>query len=372
MTGAALSLLIKPASGRCNLRCKYCFYEDEMDHRTEQDCGLMSEDTLELLIRQAMEVAEKRVSFAFQGGEPVLRGLPFFQKFIELERKYARSGMQIEHSIQTNGTLINEEWAAFFEEHNFLVGLSVDGIKELHDRNRVDASGKGSWNAVENARKILAKRGVNTNVVCVVTASVARRGQAVYTNLKKLGFRYVQFIPCLDPMEKERGNEPYSLSPERYGQFLCTIFDLWYKDWEQGNYVSVRMFDDLVHILAGQPAGTCTTNGSCGRYLVVEGDGSVYPCDFFAVDQWKLGDLKKDGLSALLESRLGKQFCVHGCGQPEECSGCPWVRLCNGGCQRDWVGNERNYYCAALRKFFQYTYHRLRHIAELERHLNSL
>ena len=343
-----------------------------MDHRTEQDCGLMSEDTLELLIRQAMEVAEKRVSFAFQGGEPVLRGLPFFQKFIELERKYARSGMQIEHSIQTNGTLINEEWAAFFEEHNFLVGLSVDGIKELHDRNRVDASGKGSWNAVENARKILAKRGVNTNVVCVVTASVARRGQAVYTNLKKLGFRYVQFIPCLDPMEKERGNEPYSLSPERYGQFLCTIFDLWYKDWEQGNYVSVRMFDDLVHILAGQPAGTCTTNGSCGRYLVVEGDGSVYPCDFFAVDQWKLGDLKKDGLSALLESRLGKQFCVHGCGQPEECSGCPWVRLCNGGCQRDWVGNERNYYCAALRKFFQYTYHRLRHIAELERHLNSL
>lgn len=366
-----LSVLIKPASGRCNLRCKYCFYEDVAGQRSCFDCGFMDEDLLEKLVRQAMEIADRRVGFAFQGGEPMLRGLPFYRKLIELEQKYVRPGLIVEHSIQTNGTLIDEEWASFFEEHNFLVGLSIDGTRDNHDLNRVDALGSGTWKSVEHAWRLLAKHVVETNAVCVVTGFAARRGQAIYQNLKKLGFRFLQFIPCLDPMGKERGGEHYSLTPEQYGRFLRTVFDLWYRDWECGDYVSVRMFDDLVHILAGQTPGTCATNGTCGRYLVVEGDGSVYPCDFFVLDQWRLGSLAEQHLKDMWDAPLAERFCACGRGYPPKCVGCRWLPLCHGGCQRDWVDHDRNYHCEALSSFFEYAFPRLRHMAELEQTMLS-
>lgn len=363
-----LSMLIKPASGRCNLRCKYCFYEDVTEHRDQADLGMMSEETLELLVRQAMELAEGRVSFAFQGGEPMLRGLDFYKTFVELERKYARPGLRVEHSIQTNGTLIDGDWADFFRENEFLVGLSLDGTRELHDANRVDVRGRGTWETVTRAMDILKTHGVDYNILCVVTGGLARRGQAVYQGLKKLGCRYLQFIPCLDPLG-ERGGQPFSLSPERYGRFLCTVFDLWYRDWERGDYVSVRLFDDYVHRLAGQPTGTCATAGSCGRYLVVEGDGSVYPCDFFVLDEWRLGRLGEQSLAELADAPLATQFRACGRGCPAACKDCPWLPLCNGGCQRDWVGQERNYHCAALRSFFAHAYPRMSRMAALERQM---
>ena len=363
-----LSILIKPASGRCNLRCRYCFYEDVTEHREQADLGMMSGQTLELLVRQAMELAEGRVSFAFQGGEPMLRGLEFYRAFMELERKYGRPGLRAEHSIQTNGVLMDEAWADFFRDNGFLVGLSLDGTRELHDANRVDARGKGTWNTVARALDILRARGTEHNILCVVTGPLARRGQAVYQNLKKLGCRYLQFIPCLDPLG-QRGGQPFSLTPERYGVFLRTVFDLWYRDWERGDYVSVRLFDDYVHRLAGQPTGTCATTGSCGRYLVVEGDGSVYPCDFFVLDEWRLGRLGEQTLAELADSPLAGRFRTCGRGSPAACAGCSWLPLCGGGCQRDWVGLERNYHCAALRGFFEYAYPRLSRMAALERRL---
>lgn len=296
--------------------------------------------------------------------------LSFYEKLIELEQCYARPGIRIEHSIQTNGTLIDDKWASFFKANGFLVGLSIDGTQENHDTNRVYPQGHGTWKTVENSWKLLAAHKVETNAVCVITGPAARRGQAIYQNLKRLGCRYMQFIPCLDPMEKARGNEPYSLSPDRYGQFLKTVFDLWYRDWEQEDYVSVRMFDDFVHILAGRSPGTCSTNGTCGRYLVVEGDGSVYLCDFFVLDEWKMENLSDTPLSTLLASPLSEKFCAHGQGQPTACINCPWLRLCNGGCQRDWIGNDLNYHCQALRSFFEYAYPRLCQIATLERQMS--
>lgn len=364
-----VSMLIKPASGRCNLRCKYCFYEDVSEHRQEPDLGMMSEATAELLIRQAGEQAEERISFAFQGGEPMVRGLAFFERFLALEQAYLRPGLLVEHSIQTNGTLINEEWAKFFRDHQFLVGLSLDGTKDLHDGNRVDPKGKGTWNTVTRALALLQKWDVPVNLLCVVTGAAARRGQAVYQGLKKLGGRYLQFIPCLDPLEEERGGRPFSLTPERYGQFLCTVFDLWYQDWTKGDYVSIRLFDDYVHLLAGQPAGTCATAGTCGRYFVVEGDGSVYPCDFFVLDPWRMGKLGEQTLAELAESAPAIQFCSEGRKAPAACAGCEWLHLCNGGCRRDWIGMDRNYHCAALRTFFAHAYPRLRQMAALERRM---
>lgn len=361
-----VSMLIKPASGRCNLRCKYCFYEDVSEHRSESDLGFMSEDTLECLVREAMEQAQQRVSFAFQGGEPILRGLPFYETFIALERQYGKPGLTIEHSIQTNGTLIDETWAKFFRDNGFLVGLSLDGTKELHDGNRLDPKGKGTWKTVTRALALLQKWDVPVNLLCVVTGAAARRGQAIYQSLKKLGCRYLQFIPCLDPLEEDRGGRPFSLTPERYGQFLCTVFDQWYQDWSAGDYVSIRLFDDYVHLLAGQPAGTCATAGTCGQYFVVEGDGSVYPCDFFVLDEWRMGKIGEQSLSQLARSASAQQFCTQGRSRPADCEGCPWVSLCNGGCRRDWIGTQHNYHCTALRTFFSHAYPRLRQMAAME------
>ena len=366
-----VSVLIKPASGRCNLRCKYCFYEDVSGLRSEQDLGLMTEETLEELVRQAMELADRRVSFAFQGGEPMLRGLAFYEKFMELEKKYQKPGVLAEHSIQTNGTLIDEAWAVFFRENRFLVGISLDGTRSLHDMNRVDVKGKGTWAAVERALRLLEKKQVEYNILCVITGAAARRGQAIYQSLTGLGCRYLQFIACLDPMEEERGQRPFSLTPERYGTFLKTVFDLWYRDWEQGNYVSVRLFDDYVHLLAGRPASACASNGVCGQYFVAEGDGSIYPCDFFVLDEYRMGKLEEQTLAELADSPAAREFCTCGRGAPEECTGCRWLPLCGGGCRRDWIGNSRNYHCAALKSFFEYAYPRLEHIARLERRMTG-
>ncbi|MCD7768717.1 MAG: anaerobic sulfatase maturase [Oscillospiraceae bacterium] len=367
-----VSLLIKPASGRCNMRCRYCFYEDVSELREKADLGFMSEETLERMVREAMATARKRVSFAFQGGEPMLRGLPFFRRFIELERQYLKPGIQIEHSIQTNGTLVDQEWADFFRENHFLVGLSMDGTRELHDGSRVDSKGSGSWDTVLRSLRLLQRNQVDVNLLCVVTGTAARRGQAIYQNLKKLGCRYMQFIPCLDPLEKERGSMSYSLSPKRYGQFLCVVFDQWYRDWAAGDYVSIRAFDDYVHLLAGQPAGTCATSGRCGQYFVVEGDGSVYPCDFFVLDQWRMGRLGEQSLAELSRSPVAARFCSEGRGAPEACAGCQWLPLCGGGCRRDWIGMERNYHCEALRTFFAHAYPRMEQIARLERRMQRL
>ncbi len=295
-----------------------------------------------------------------------MRGLAFYRKFIELEQKYYKPGLQIEHSIQTNGTLITREWAEFFRENRFLVGVSMDGTRELHNVNRLDMKGRGTWDGIAAALKLLQKNRVEVNLLCVVTGQVARRGQAVYQSLKKLGGRYLQFIPCLDPMDEDRGQREYSLTPERYGQFLCTLFDQWYQDWEKGDYVSIRMFDDYVHLLAGQPAGTCATAGQCGRYFVVEGDGSVYPCDFFVLDELRMGQLGEQTLEELSRSPIAAKFCTEGRGTPADCAGCSWLRLCNGGCRRDWIGLQRNYHCAAMKQFFTYAYPRLQGMARLE------
>ena len=361
-----VTLLVKPASGRCNLRCRYCFYEDVSGHRQEYDLGLMPEETLELLVRQTMDLAQEGVNIGFQGGEPMLRGLPFYRKLLELEQRYQKPGVTVSHTIQTNGTLITPEWAEFFRDNRFLVGLSLDGLREIHNDFRVDPRGKGSWPDAVRGLDLLKKAGAEVNLLCVVTGAVARRGQAVYQNLKKLGVPFLQFIPCLDPMEGPRGQWPFSLTPQRYETFLKTVFDLWYQDWAGGHYVSVRLFDDYVNLLAGRGAGTCATTGSCGQYFVIEGDGSVYPCDFFVLDHLRLGKLGEQTLAEMAASPVAQEFCTRGHGHPAQCEGCPWLPLCRGGCQRDWDG-DRNYQCPALKGFFEYAYPRLNQIAQMER-----
>ncbi len=366
-----VNLLIKPASSLCNLRCKYCFYEDEAQHRAQRSMGVMSEALADQLIRSAFDAADAGgiVSFAFQGGEPTVAGLPFFRHFTETVRRYRPSGVQVQYAIQTNGTLLDEDWAVFLKRENFLVGLSLDGLRSIHNLHRVDADGAGTWKQALAARSLLARHQISCNALCVVTGPCAENPEMVYRSLKNLGFRYMQFIACLDPIGHPRGKEPWSLAPESYGQFLCRLFDLWYRDWQNGDYHSIRLFDDYVHILLGDGPGTCATCGKCGSYLIIEADGSAYPCDFYALDPWRIGSLQDMTVGQMARSEKAAEFLASGTRKPEECSGCPYRSICGGGCRSDWYCDGtglHNYFCPAFRALLKYALPRLRQIASAE------
>lgn len=364
-----LTFLVKPASSLCDLRCRYCFYDDVSDNRQVKSMGMMTEETAARLLLEGGRAAGEggALQITFQGGEPTLAGLPFFRRFLELERELCPPSVRISHSIQTNGMALDREWAAFLREHGFLTGLSLDGARAFHDAMRTDQRGKGTWDRAVRALALLEEAGVETNLLCVVTGQVARSPQRVYQALTGLGAHPIQFIPCLDPLEGERGGMFYSLSPAGYGSFLCGLFDCWYRDLERGRYVSVRLFDDYLRILGGMAPGSCAAAGACGSYLVVEGDGSLYPCDFFVLDEWRVGNIHTTPVEEALESERMEQFLARGRRRPRECADCPYRPLCRGGCPRDWTGpdpEQRNYYCPAFRQFFAYALPRLRQAAK--------
>jgi len=368
----SINLLIKPASSLCNLRCRYCFYEDEAKNRSQHHMGLMDAELAEKLIVQAFDAVGPggQVSFTFQGGEPTLAGLPFFRHFVAAAQLHRPKGVQIQYAIQTNGMVLDPEWAVFLKENRFLVGLSIDGIRSVHDSLRVDAAGQGTWRKVLQARTLLEQHGVPYNALCVVTAACAEKPEQVYKSLKALRFRYIQFIACLDPIGQPRGRESWSLTPECYGTFLCRIFDLWYQDWRSGNYHSIRLFDDYIHILLGDSASACASCGKCGAYLVMEADGSAYPCDFYVLDGWKIGSLDELSVSEMMRHETVQKFLSWGLEKPAECAACPFGGLCNGGCKNDWftdASGPHNYFCAAFRMLFRHALPRMEEIARAEK-----
>lgn len=359
--------MVKPASGFCNMRCQYCFYRDEQKNRACPDSSMMSLSTAETLIRQCFAELNPggSLSLAFQGGEPTLAGLDFFRFFTQTVRKYNQKHVRVQYAIQTNGLAITEDWAAFFREEGFLVGVSLDGIPSVHDALRLDAGGGGTWERVSQALTLLNQYQVPCNLLCVVTKRLAKKAAGAYRTTKETGIRYFQFIACLDPLNVPRGKEDYSLSSELYGQFLCCLFDEWYRDWKSGSYVSIRLFEDYIHLLIGSPASTCSTTGACGAYLVVEGGGAVYPCDFFCLDAYRLGTVREDSFRAMLSGETMRVFLTDGWKTLAACRSCEWVRLCRGGCKRDRiVADNSNYYCKAFQRFFPYALPRMYEIAQ--------
>ncbi len=366
----SLNLLIKPSSGGCNMRCRYCFYHDEQLNRDTFSYGFMSEETVEILVKKALQYATRDCSFGFQGGEPTLRGLDFFRKVVELQKKYNVHNARIANAIQTNGMCIDEEWAEFLRENRFLVGLSIDGTKEIHDENRVDGVEKGTYARAMRAAQILAAHNVEFNVLTVVTGKTADAVTKIYNFFRRSNLLYQQYIPCLDPLGEPRGSSPYSLTPQKYAKFLKTLFDLWYRDVTAGNFIYIRYFENLVGLLMGHPAESCSLWGRCTIQNVVESDGSVYPCDFYCLDEWKLGNVREDDFGALLEKAAARRFLESSVSGMEDCRTCPYDALCRGGCRRDRepiVPGEpqKNYFCAAYRSFFEYALPRLRQIARV-------
>lgn len=365
-----INILIKPASSNCNLNCKYCFYYDVAENREVKNFGIMSFDTLEVLVKKAFDYGEHFVGFAFQGGEPTLAGLDFYRKLIEFQKKYNTKKIRVSNSIQTNGTLINNEWAKFLSENNFLVGLSLDGPKEIHDINRIDKKGSGSFVKIEKAIDLFDKYKVEYNILCVVTKLVARHVDKVYRYYSKKGFQYLQFIPCLDELGIEPGKNPYSLTPEAYGDFLKKLFDLWYRDFMSGKRVSIRMFDNIAQMLAGYPPEACDMKGCCSANLVVESDGSIYPCDFYVVNEWVMGKIQDSSILELVQSDNAKAFVDNSIGIPDKCRSCEYLSVCRGGCRRHYepVSEKSlggNYFCNSYKEFYQYALPRFYEIVRM-------
>ncbi len=364
----ALSLLIKPASGSCNMRCRYCFYTDEAANRQVSSFGRMSSETMHTIIDKAMDYGEYQCTFAFQGGEPTLAGLDFFRDLVS----YASSEQNPHHlrlnfAIQTNGLTLNEEWARFFADNHFLVGISLDGMKDIHDRYRADVNGKGTYTRVMSAIQLLKRYNVDFNILTVVTSASARNGRKIYNFFKKNDLTYQQYIECLDPIAETPGQHDYSLTPEKYAEFLKSIFDAWYLDMKSGNYVYNRYFDNLMMIIAGQMPESCNMRGICSDQWVFEADGSVYPCDFYALDEWRLGNINEDSFEEMQKMRQSSGFVSWSERIHPDCKDCRYFKLCRGGCRRNRepvteTDTGKNYFCEAYKEFFDYAYPRLMEI----------
>ena len=357
---ASVSVLIKPASGKCNLRCEYCFYHDEAANRATADFGLMSLNTLEAIVRRVFDAADTGATFSFQGGEPTMRGLNFFRAYIQLVKQYNTRGIPVNHCLQTNGMLIDQEWAAFLGENHFLVGLSLDGPKAVHDRFRRDSGGGGTYAQVMAAARLLSRSQVQFNILFTVTSETAKIPGKVYSFFKEKGFHYLQFMPCIDPFEGSRGKNSYSLKPVEFGLFLCKFFDRWAEDVLKGNGISVRYFDNLISMAAGLPPEACSLRGTCACQFVFEADGGCYPCDFYVNEAWCMGSVHDLDLQALFASPAARRFLQTGSQVSDRCRICRWRAVCRGGCRRDRENPEHlNYYCRAYQSFLEHAWPRI-------------
>ncbi len=355
-------MMIKPASSACNLACTYCFYRDSAAKRAVPDRGFMTDAVTEAIIAKCLEEAE-HCSFMFQGGEPTLAGLPFFRRFVlTVNRLNEVRRRTVSYAFQTNGLVLDRDWANFFRENRFLVGVSFDGTARLHDLHRKDGAGDGSARRVLRSISLLKEQGVEFNILSVVTPAMADNARPVWDFFKGRGLPFLQFIPAIDPFGEEPGAGSASLSPDAYARFLMQLFDLWYESLSSGKGVSVRFFDNLVSMLAGYPPESCDMAGVCSVQYVAESDGSIYPCDFYCTDEYLLGNILEASIVELDARRKKMQFVETSPNTDRECLECRWRPLCRGGCKR-WRNGGVYRFCSAMKQFFPYAIERLERVA---------
>ena len=359
------SLLIKPVGSRCNLNCSYCFYLGKDEAQGRNLPAVMSREVLERLSADYLSLGFPVSTFIWQGGEPTLAGLDFYRRAVEYQMAFGRGGQALANAFQTNGILIDDQWAEFLAEYRFLVGVSLDGPPEVHDRFRGDRQERPTFEQVMKAIDTLRRHKVEFNILCMVTSLSESLGKKIYRFLVSQGFSHLQFIPCVEYDPMTGSLEPESVTPEGYGQFLCEVFDEWYYGRDVGT-VSVRLFDGIVGRLAGKgPLSICDLGVVCNHYLVVEKDGSVYPCDFFVQDKYRLGNIMEKSLAGLFISDREKSFSLLKKDFPENCRFCPYFAACYGGCPKDRLAAHggrfglETYLCPGLKIFFEHTGERL-------------
>ncbi|MFC0302659.1 anaerobic sulfatase maturase [Virgibacillus soli] len=352
-----LSILIKPASSSCNLSCHYCFYHDVAEHRNVKSFGRMRDHVRKEIIRKAFASHVRVVSFAFQGGEPTLAGLDFFQAFVREVEEHNTNHISVHYSLQTNGYALNEAWISFLKENHFLVGISLDGPKEIHDYGRVTNRGKPTHKRVMQTIRLLEKFSVPFNILCVLTSYTARHITKVYNFFQKQGFKYVQFIPCLEPLEGEEIAN-YSMSAEEYADALHILFRKYRENILARNYISDRLFDNFIGMCMGQEPENCSMAGACSTYFTIEANGDVFPCDFYALDTYKMGNIMEKDYEEMFTGEVATAFRKESEPLSDACQTCKYVSLCRGGCKRykqlaPTTSQKQFVYCESYYTFFE-------------------
>ena len=360
------TLLIKPTGADCNLDCDYCFYLEKAGLYPETKQHRMSDDVLHELIRKYLETNQTVHTFAWQGGEPTIMGQGFFEKAISYEIQYAKKGHVISNGLQTNCTLLTDEFADFLFNKRFLVGASLDGPSHFHNPFRVFKNEAESFDSVWKGIHHLQKHHVDFNILTVVNKKNVQKPAEVYDYLYNKRFRYLQFIPCVE-FDLEGNPLPFTITGKEWGEFLCEIFDLWYDNHMTS--VSIREFDDMLSLIVDNTVTSCYKGTDCRRYLVVEHNGDVYPCDFFVEEDLKLGNIMENSWEELLESPIYYEFGKSKSNLHEDCLSCEYLSLCNGDCQkhRRYAGNPANnlsWLCEGYKIFYGYALDRLKNIAE--------
>ncbi len=348
------SILIKPASAVCNLDCSYCFYLDrEADPYKALPARIMSLETLERLVDTFLFYSYPNSVFAFQGGEPTLAGLKFYEKLIELQQRYGRDGQNVSNALQTNAIVIDDDWCRLFREYNWLLGVSIDGPEEVHNAYRLNKAGHGTWKQVMRGIEMLKKNGVEFNVLCVLSQANVGRPRELYRFFRGLGIDYVQYIPLAE-FDREGKPLPFTISPAQYGTFLCEMFEAW---WPDRRKARIRFFDNLAEAVAGQKPGACTMHETCDSYCVVEYNGDVYPCDFFVEKDWKLGNITVDSWPEIARRQRRYEFAARKTLARPECDACEHQSICHNGCPKlRHAPNRRfddlDYFCAAYKMVY--------------------
>lgn len=368
-----LYVMLKPVGAACNLRCHYCYYLEKACFYKDSSKRVLSEEMLDQFTKEYIEVQTMNdVLFTWHGGEPLMRPLSFYRKALELQKKYGR-GRNISNVIQTNGTLLTDEWCRFLHKNNWLVGVSIDGPQEFHDEYRRTASGGPSWAKVMRGIQLLNKHHVEWNAMAVVNDFNADYPLDFYHFFKEMGCRFIQITPVVERMVNHADGRhlatltddatapvtDFSVTPEQWGRFLCAIFDEWVRNDVGQTYV--ELFDCILANWVGVTPGICVYAKECGHAGIMEFNGDVYSCDHFVFPEYRLGNIRKKTITEMLYGEQQQQFSrLKSQSLPKECKKCEWEFACHGECPRtrfikDVYGNPgKNYLCEGYRMFFRH------------------
>ncbi|WP_294420087.1 anaerobic sulfatase-maturation protein [Prevotella sp.] len=368
-----LYVMLKPVGAACNLRCHYCYYLEKACLYKDSSKRVLSEEMLDQFTKEYIEAQTMNdVLFTWHGGEPLMRPLSFYRKALELQKKYGR-GRNISNVIQTNGTLLTDEWCRFLHENNWLVGVSIDGPQEFHDEYRRTASGGPSWAKVMRGIQLLNKHHVEWNAMAVVNDFNADYPLDFYHFFKEMGCRFIQITPVVERMVNHADGRhlatltddatapvtDFSVTPEQWGRFLCAIFDEWVRNDVGQTYV--ELFDCILANWVGVTPGICVYAKECGHAGIMEFNGDVYSCDHFVFPEYRLGNIRKKTITEMLYGEQQQQFSrLKSQSLPKECKKCEWEFACHGECPRtrfikDVYGNPgKNYLCEGYRMFFRH------------------
>jgi uncharacterized protein len=379
------NIITKPIGPICNIDCAYCFYLEKTKLYPRTKSFKMNEDVLEQYVRQYIEGQPEdtpEISFGWQGGEPTLMGIPFFKSALQFQKKYKRPGMNIQNSVQSNGTLLNDDWGTFFHDNHFFLGISIDGPEAIHDHFRNDKKGRGTFQQVMRGIEICQKYNVEFNTLTVVQSHNGEHPVQIYDFLKKIGSTFFQFIPIVvhsdnrvmdkqlegmifaseeNALESNISVSEYSIGPEQWGHFLNKVFDRWLGKEDVGK-IFVRDFDLMLSMVMGLPSSLCVNAKTCGREVAIEHNGDLYSCDHYVHNDYKLGNINQQSLTEMMDSEQQIKFGNDKCETlPQYCLDCDFLKYCWGACPKDRIKKTPqgesglNYLCEGYKAFYSHT-----------------